>query len=341
MEPLRVGLLGVGDGLPLLRACRGREDIEVVAVCDRRTDRLADVAQRFGIAHAVTNDDRLLAHDGLDAVIITTPDWHHRRQAVAALDAGLHVFCAPPAGQTREDCAALLKAVEQHPRQRVMIGHLARFHKLFAAAHQLATDGTLGDIYAVRIEQFVGAGEFEGAGEWRQDERIATPPFLGVGHVALDLAWWMAGELVSVEARASQRVLFDLPFDDTVSARYLTDRGALVDVLLAAGARRPPGITLTLLGTDGSLTASTGDRHNDYWTVEGGETRHQVLPGDPSDNGVAAALDEFVAAVREERPPVVGVVEGVRVVAAGLAALASCEQKGATVAIAKMGRSPF
>jgi predicted dehydrogenase len=332
MQPLQIGLLGARDGLPYLCACRDRDDVRVVGVCDTDTEQLTSVARQFTVPLAVTDDERLLNIDGLDAVIVSTPEHTHRKFIVHALQAGLHVYCLPPVARTLDDCRRLLALAGQCPRQKVMIGHLARLHPFFLAAHELLQAGRIGDVYAVRTEMIVSGPQLEGPGGWRFDPKAATHPLLSLGHGALGLAQWLAGgTLTRVQARGMRRVLHRSPFDDTLQARFDTPDGAMVEVFLAAGAHRPADLKVDVLGTEGAISGSANLCHNACWSTADGEMVRLDLPSESEGLGPQAGLDEFLAAIKEDRPPRIGMAEGVRIVAAAIAAVESASRDGAWV----------
>lgn len=334
MNPLRVGFLGVRRGLPLLRACQERSDLEVLGVSDRDTEQLGAVSAGFNIPFASTDAEKLLALDGLDAVFIATSDREHRKQIAAALGQGLHVYCAGPLTHTPEDCRSLISSAKHHRERYVMVGHAARFHAFCQCAHRVVKSGDIGAPYLVRVELYQTADAEPDAPS--ADAAMASHPFVREGYAGVDLARLFAGELVSVNARSIQKVMLELPFDDTLTARYVSAQGAVAEVLLAYGARRPPCLVLSILGTDGALHAASISRQNAWWShVRGEITRHE-LPADPTDTGVGALLDEFVTAIRTERRPVPGLVDGVRTVSAAVAAVQSAAAGGDRVDIADL-----
>src|SRR5947209_4506726 len=98
MKRVRVGMIGVGGwgAGGHLQAYRDSPHAEVVAVCDVVADRVREVAAQWAIEHAFTDYRELLAHPGIDAVDIATPNSFHREIALAALAAGKHVLCEKP-----------------------------------------------------------------------------------------------------------------------------------------------------------------------------------------------------------------------------------------------------
>jgi predicted dehydrogenase len=95
---LRVGLFGAGlvgqaGHAPTIWDDRGRWEFVVVAD-PSQTVRDA-IADRYAVPHAVATLEEALAL-GLDAVVIAVPDPAHHPAVMAALRAGVHVFCEKP-----------------------------------------------------------------------------------------------------------------------------------------------------------------------------------------------------------------------------------------------------
>ena len=113
----RVGIIGTGwvaqdRHIPSFRAIPG---VEVVGVYDRNLERARSVAARFGIETVARERDELLAL-GLDAVSIATSPWSHAEHAVAALGAGLHVFCEKPMAMNLDEARSMVDAAAKVDR---------------------------------------------------------------------------------------------------------------------------------------------------------------------------------------------------------------------------------
>ena len=107
---LTLGFIGVGTmGRYHLGSFLGRDDVEVISVCDvvqERTNSAREMVEgryaerkKSGDFKGVKgfNDFReLLAQPGLDAVVIATPDHWHVQPAILAARAGKHVYCEKP-----------------------------------------------------------------------------------------------------------------------------------------------------------------------------------------------------------------------------------------------------
>src|SRR4051812_20505798 len=94
--PLRMAVIGCGQiGFLHARAIAEAERASLVAVCDVDRSRGEQVAKQFGAA-AYHDVHEMLSAERLAAVTIATPDHAHVAPALAAMQAGCHVFCEKP-----------------------------------------------------------------------------------------------------------------------------------------------------------------------------------------------------------------------------------------------------
>ncbi len=128
MKP-RIGLVGVGTmgyiHLKLLTT-ELRDLATVVAVCDVSDDALRR-ARELGVENLYGDYDEMLERESLDAVIIATPPYLHREQAIKALRKGLYVLLEKPMGVTLEDALEIAR----YAGNRLMIAFSLRYHNLY------------------------------------------------------------------------------------------------------------------------------------------------------------------------------------------------------------------
>ena len=146
---MRLGIIGCGyvtldRHLPALRHV---PEIEVVAVADAVPERAAEAAQRAG-ARAV-DVDALLGDGTVEVVAVCTPPATHAELAVAALDAGKHLFLEKPLAPSLEEVDRIVQRAAGSPLQ-VLVDLNFRRHRLVQQARRLVRDGRLGRIQAVR-----------------------------------------------------------------------------------------------------------------------------------------------------------------------------------------------
>ena len=121
---LRVGLIGTGwygksDLFRLIQV----EPVEVVALCDVDKNMLNDAAKMVSqrqLSHKTPrlyNDYRkMLAENKLDIVLIGTPDHWHALMAIAAMQAGAHVYVQKPISTDVLEGEAMVAAARKYNR---------------------------------------------------------------------------------------------------------------------------------------------------------------------------------------------------------------------------------
>jgi UDP-N-acetylglucosamine 3-dehydrogenase len=189
MKTIKYGVIGLGwFGEKHCEALSGLPNVELHAVCTRNPERLAEVAKTFGVPHTHTDYRTMLADPDLDAVSVVTMWDQHVGPAVAALDAGKHVFLEKPMASTVADCDAIVAAANR-AKGYFMTGHICRFNPRYAAAKQEIAAGKIGKIvsmYARRnLPAMVGEQVLGKIG-----------PIIGDGVHDTDLMLWFSGAKV-------------------------------------------------------------------------------------------------------------------------------------------------
>ena len=150
-QPLRLGFAGCGEvsaekHMPALSEI---PDIAVVAAADVDAERLDYVHRRFGVPRRYDDTATMLADGGLDAVALCLPPELQIDAAIAALDAGLHVWIDPPTGLSLADCDRLRERAANSGRI-VMVGFHMRWHRLVQQTSEVLRSGRLGTVHTLR-----------------------------------------------------------------------------------------------------------------------------------------------------------------------------------------------
>jgi predicted dehydrogenase len=105
IRPVGIALIGCGRiSEPHLEAIVNQPGFgTLVAVVDPDIDRARAVAARYHVRHAFADLDDVLGLDGVDAVVLCTPNALHAGQAATAMEAGLHVLVEKPFSETVAD----------------------------------------------------------------------------------------------------------------------------------------------------------------------------------------------------------------------------------------------
>lgn len=141
---LRVGLIGYGVAGRVFHAPFLAADpaFELSAVLTSQTDRLA--ADHPGAA-AVPDVDALLAHPGLDLVVVASPTPLHVAHATAAVDAGIATVVDKPFAPDAESGRALVERADAAGVPFTVFQN-RRWDGDFLTLRRLVTDGSLGDV---------------------------------------------------------------------------------------------------------------------------------------------------------------------------------------------------
>jgi predicted dehydrogenase len=108
---IKIGVCGVGgfsrSFIPLFKA---HPLVDEVVLAELLPDRLREAAGRYDISRTYASLDELCKAD-VDAIAIITQRHLHGPQALKALRAGKHVYCAVPIAQTIDDIGAIVDSV--------------------------------------------------------------------------------------------------------------------------------------------------------------------------------------------------------------------------------------
>jgi predicted dehydrogenase len=168
-ERLAVGVIGVaGQGAYNLGGVAGAgAGAAIVALCDTDENRAGKAREQFPDAKFHTDFRRLLDQKGLDAVVVATPDHTHAVATVAALKAGLHVYCEKPLTHTVREARIVAETAAKHKRVTQM-GTQIHAGDNYRRVVELVQAGVIGPVREVHV----WCGKSWGGGDRPKD----TPP---------------------------------------------------------------------------------------------------------------------------------------------------------------------
>jgi len=150
-ETVKVGVIGCGRiaqsvHLKILRSLPGVHVIGVAAPDPSCRKAASSLVPRASI---VSDYRDLLAHKDVEAVVLSLPPAHHAEAAIAAFEAGKHVYLEKPMATDLRDGEAVIAAWERASRIGMM-GFNYRFNSLYVEARDLIARGVLGKPVAIR-----------------------------------------------------------------------------------------------------------------------------------------------------------------------------------------------
>jgi len=228
---LRSGVIGLGIlGSQHVDFFAAHPQIEVVAVADIRRGQAEAVGASVG-AQPYTDYTRMLAEQGLDLVVVATPDPLHREPVIAAIEAGVpNVIQEKPMATTLRDAEDMLEAADA-AGARIFVNFSNRGSAFDRATYQILRRGLLGEVVYgdIHLDDNISVPTQmwgERTREWVSGS--STAQFL-LSHV-VDLLRWMLGpaEVKDVYAITQRKVLGYTP--DLYDAYLTFDSGARLRV---------------------------------------------------------------------------------------------------------------
>jgi hypothetical protein len=157
---LNIALVGVGGRGSWFVGAIPRMGENLVALCDVDDAKNPDAYQQLPQARKFRDFRRMLdaMGEGIDAVIVATPDHTHAVASAAALRARKPVFCEKPLTRTVHESRALRELARQHQLATSM-GNQGTAAGPFRRALELIRTGTIGDVKEVHIWNSEGGAD--------------------------------------------------------------------------------------------------------------------------------------------------------------------------------------
>ncbi|MFT6937638.1 MAG: putative dehydrogenase [Saprospiraceae bacterium] len=197
MKKINFAVIGYGRiGKRHAAIIDGYETAKLVAVCDIKEDKKADVTVPF-----FNNIKALLnANLPIDVICICTPNGLHAEHALQVLEARKNVVIEKPMALKRADCEAIIFKSLQVSRQ-VFCVMQNRYSPPAQWLRKVLNNNLLGKIFMVQINCF-----------WNRDDRYYTPDtwhgskdldggtlFTQFSHF-IDIMYWLFGDITNIQA---------------------------------------------------------------------------------------------------------------------------------------------
>jgi phthalate 4,5-cis-dihydrodiol dehydrogenase len=145
MQPLRIGLVGVGVGASqLLPALTSSPRIKLTAAADVRPAALEQFAREFG-AQTFSTVEELCERGDVEAVWVATPNHLHAQHVIAAAERGKHVIVSKPMAITLDEASAMNAAAERNS-VKLLAGHTQSMAPTIRKMADLVHSGELGKL---------------------------------------------------------------------------------------------------------------------------------------------------------------------------------------------------
>lgn len=311
-DTLGFALVGAGNlarwaHLPNLRKI---EHARLHAVLSASGARGRTYAERFGASYCSTDYDTILQDDAVDAVLIVSRNQHHFPQAMAALEAGKHVFVEKPMALTAEECRTLYHQVADSGRQ-LTVGFNRRFSPFYQKQREALANRSGPAVLNIRVNSPGISGQY-----WMADPSIGGAIIGEAVHFA-DLAWWLLqSEPRSISAHSLPTGRKDPIGENNLAASLAFQDGSIANLTYCTvGSASSGGERVEVFAPGVGAVVDEFRRFEARGRVR--RRRSRIWP----DKGYRHLLENFVDAIRQGRPPAITARDGARATLVCLAML--------------------
>ena len=301
--------------------------IDLVAICDRDEARAADLAGEYGAAAFTSLADML---EIVDAATLCIPSGLHLEPALQVVKAGRHLLVEKPLEITTQRIDQIIEAAALQPHVTLAGVFQTRFTPVVQRLQSLEAAGLLGEIYSgsayikrYRTQQYYDSGGWRGT--WQID---GGGCLMNQGIHLVDLLLWFCGDVEQVMALTSSRGReIEVETQAQALLRFRNGATGVIEATTLAYPELPQ--YLELYGSRGTVSF-TGDRVlrldvmdptpaeaaacaevEDLGEALAARRKQQRQDAEAGaavphvDMGHGPVLEDFVAAIRDQRAPAV------------------------------------
>jgi predicted dehydrogenase len=306
-----------------IRNLRANPEVEMIGFADDNLERGRHFAQKFN-ARLFDSYEALIAEKP-DGVVICTENACHRPVVEMAAEAGVHVLSEKPLATTLEDARAMLDVCERN-NVWLMTAFPMRFNAPILEVKRVLDSGALGRLYGINSTNQGKLPRYhtDYVREWFEQKDLAGggAAMDHIVHLADLLRWYLGQEVVEVYAQMNaipyREVGVEVETAGLVMLTFEDGTFASIDCSWSKPPSYPTwgGLAMELVGENGLLTV---DAFKQTTAVYGEQPKWVGWASDANQ----AMVDEFVAAIRENRPPTITGYDGYKAVEIVLAAYES------------------
>jgi len=354
---IKVGIVGA-RGLCNIQGLQAMDGVEVAALCDLNGDILKEQSERFHIPHIYRVYEDMLMSD-LDAVVISTPMQLHVPQAMLALRAGKHVMSEVTAGVSMDELFWLVEEVEKSGKVYMMAENCNYYAENQQVLAMMQT-GLFGEPYYAEGEYLHNVTHLisypDGSPSWRSWWQLGTRGLFYPTHSLGPILKWYGDDRVTelTAMGCGWHTRPELGQEDTSVCLLKTEKGRMIRLRVDCVSNRPMNnVFYTLQGTKGVYEAPRilGQTHHVAFGEDAEKMKWQPLTDfgeymperyknaseDIKNAGHMGSdffiVEDFIAAVRGEKPPAIDVYQACEMTAVALLSAHSVANKGKVMEI--------
>lgn len=309
---IHIGLTGGGNiSETHARAARAIPGVLISAIYGANSEKVSRLASEFS-AQPYTDLSAFLAHRPLDLVILGSPSGLHATEGIAAAQRGLHVLTEKPIDISTASADALITAAEQ---AKVKLGVIFqdRVKPDVRRLKHWLDSGLLGKpLFVDARVKWYRPPEYYSASKWRGTLALdGGGALINQGVHTVDLLLYLLGDVTRVQACIAT-VLHKIEAEDTALALLEFASGAQGTLLATTAAYPGYPRRVEITGTEGTvvlehdriISANFRNPPPDLDLNTAADNNPSASSAAVTDfRGHQAILEDFLAAIRENRAP--------------------------------------
>lgn len=323
--PLNCAIIGCGVIAPSHAAGYLKQPgVRLRWACDLVEPKARRLAQKFGVERVTTDYRTVLEDPEVHAVSICTDHASHAEIAIAALEAGKHVLCEKALAASSEGLDRMIAAGDRHPELVFSGVFQHRFDRVYQYVRRLMQEGAFGTLLTANLQMLCRrTAGYYAADEWRGTwAREGGSVMINQAIHFVDLLHWIVGGVSALSsAFANLTHGASIETEDTAVAVLKLRGGALGSIAATSSSHLHWDPSFYFYGSEGSLELRDGkmlrvsfadsavtQRVEQELGARREEARNEAGkdyygPSHPTQ------IADFVAAIREGRPPFVPACE--------------------------------
>ncbi|HET7559402.1 MAG TPA: Gfo/Idh/MocA family oxidoreductase [Limnochordia bacterium] len=299
-------------------------DAKLVAVWNRTPERAQATAETYG-CRFVRDLDELVNDPEIQVINVCTASGAHLEPALAAARAGKHVLVEKPLETTPERCDQIIAACAEHG---VKLGVIfpSRLGESVARIRRALAEGRFGKLVLgtatvpwFRSQEYYDSGAWRGTWRWDGGGALMNQAIHQV-----DVLQWLLGPVTEVSAYTGCLAHERLEVEDTATAILRFANGAQGMILAATSLAPGFPVRIEVFGSGGSAILA-GGKLVEWHTTDGEHVSEAPAPAqtrgaasnpmDISFTGHQRLIEDMMAAIQNDRPPLIDGREGRKSVA--------------------------
>lgn len=297
-------------------------DVELVGVWDDNAERGEEAAAKYSTRFFPTPEELFAPENEIQGAIVTSENVNHKRDVLAACEAGVDILCEKPISTNVHDAQVMIDECERAGVQ-LMIAFPCRYTPAFTALLQAVRNGELGEIVAIK-----GTNRGQNPGGWFNDPALAGGGSVidHTVHVVDLMRVLLEQEVVKVYAEIDTVFKPDLPCDDAGILSMNFEGGCVAT--LDASWSRPDNypvwgdVTMELIGTEGNASADLFVERVDTWREAEGTFLWEAYGHDAN----ASLIADFARCVETGAPVPITGHDGLRAMEVALGAYEAADR---------------